>query len=309
MRVEIICLYYNCSKVIYFSDFKIKKEIAMKISVVTVCKNAEKTIENTLLSIYSQAYKNIEHIVIDGGSTDSTLEILAKYKDKITTLVSEPDTGIYNAMNKAIKLVKGDIVYFLNATDSLYDENVLEKVASEFEKHPDLELLWGDVQFVNNGEDIHVATFEDINVKSDLLYRNPCHQVIFYKSELFIKNGVYKENFSIYADYDFNIRMLVHENVKCKYLPEVLARFALGGVSTGINEQVKLKLKEERKNIIKENFGNNLYYKLDRFFTNFLGTPTKALKKSKIWNLGFNAYDKILQTIFKKQLTLNKIDD
>ena len=97
----------------------------MKISIITVVKNAEKTIENTILSVLNQTYKNIELIIIDGVSTDGTLDIINKYKDKISYFISEPDTGVYNAMNKGIKAATGDIFYFLNANDSLYDDKVL----------------------------------------------------------------------------------------------------------------------------------------------------------------------------------------
>lgn len=272
----------------------------MKISVITVCKNAANTIENSLLSLYSQTYENIEHIVIDGVSTDGTLELLSKYKDKISTLISEPDTGIYNAMNKGIKFATGDIVYFLNATDALYDENVFEKAIKEFKNNPDLELLWGDVQFVENNKDIRIARFDKLKFKGDLIHNNPCHQVIFYKNDIFKKCGDYNENLPIYADYDFNVRVLVSHSAKCKYIPEVLARFELGGISTSSEEKIKIRQKQERKDIYKEHFSKNIYFQLDNFFTKVFGTPTKYFKESKLIN-------KILQAIFKENLMLNKI--
>lgn len=280
----------------------------MKISIITVCKNAIDTIEDTLSSLYEQSYKNIEHIVIDGVSTDGTLELLSKYKDKISILVSEPDTGIYNAMNKGIKLATGDIVYFLNATDSLYDKNVFEKVVNEFETHPDLELLWGDVQFVENNEDIRIAKFDNINIKSDLIYNNPCHQVIFYKNDVYKKFGGYDEKFPIYADYEFNSKMLVHNDVKCKYIPETLARFELGGISTSSDEKIKQRQLKERKDIYKQIFSNNINFKLDKFFTKIFGTATRAVKKTLLWKKLFNINDNISQTMFKKRLSLNFVD-
>lgn len=279
----------------------------MKISVITVCKNAVNTIENSLLSLYNQTYKDIEHIVIDGVSTDGTLELLSKYKDKIYKLVSEPDTGIYNAMNKGIKFATGDIVYFLNATDSLYDEYVFEKVVKEFESQPDLEFLWGDVQFVEAKKDIRVARFNNIKFKGDLIHNNPCHQVIFYKNNIFKKCGDYNENLPIYADYDFNVRVLVPYNARCKYIPEILARFELGGISTSSEEKIKLRQKQERKDIYKEHFSKNIHFQLDTFFTKVFGTPTKYFKTSKLMNKLFNLYDKTLQVIFKESLMLNKV--
>lgn len=280
----------------------------MKLSIITICKNAEESIEKTLLSIYSQTYKNIEHIVIDGASTDKTLEILEKYKDKISILVSEPDTGIYNAMNKALKFVTGDIVYFLNATDALYGENVLEKVVQEFEKHPDLEFLWGDIQFVENNKDIRTATFEDIKVKSDLIYRNPCHQCIFYKNELFVKHGKYNEEITLYADYDLNVRMLVKHNSRCKYITEILARFELGGFSTVTNEKTRLMQKKDRNEVFNQHFKQNINFRLDNFFTKIFGTITCKIKKSSLWKNFFKLYDKLLQVCFKQRLSLNFVD-
>lgn len=270
----------------------------MKISVITVCRNAAKTIEETLSTLYSQTYKDIEHIVIDGVSTDGTLEILSKYKENISILVSEPDTGIYNAMNKGIKLATGDVVYFLNATDSLYDNNVLENAANEFKKHPDLEFLWGDVQFVENDKDVRVATFENIKIKSDLIYNNPCHQSIFYKNNVFKKYGCYDETLPIYADYEFNARVLVLENVRCKYIPKVLSRFELGGVSTALDEKIKSRQKAERKEIYSRIFGHNINFTLDNFFTKTFGTITRNVKKTKLW-----------KNLFGKRLSLNLISD
>ena len=111
------------------------------VSVIIPAYNAEKYLSETIESVINQTYKNIEHIVIDGVSTDGTLDVINKYTDSITHFVSEPDTGIYNAMNKGLKYVTGDIVYFLNATDSLYDEKIFEKVVNEFEKHSYLEMI------------------------------------------------------------------------------------------------------------------------------------------------------------------------
>jgi len=281
----------------------------MKISVITVCKNAAETIEETLSSLYKQSYQNIEHIVIDGGSNDGTLEILSKYKEDISILLSEPDTGIYNAMNKAIKLITGDIVYFLNANDSLYDENVLEKVVKEFQKHPDLGLLWGDVQFTENNEDVRVARFDNIKTKSDLIYNNPCHQVIFYSNDVFKKYGGYDENLIIYADCDFNIKMLVHNNLRCKYIPEILARFELGGLSTSAYYKDKIMQKNEIRTIYENNFRNNLNFRMDKFFTKTFGSPTRVIKKTQLWKMLFKISDATAQLFFNERLSLNLINN
>lgn len=281
----------------------------MKISVITVCRNAVTTIERALLSLYGQTYQNIEHIVIDGVSTDGTLELLEKYKDKISVLVSESDTGIYNAMNKGIKHATGDIVYFLNATDCLYDTMVFEKAVAEFNKYPDLEFLWGDVQFVENNENVRIATFGNIKIKNDLIYNNPCHQSIFYKNDVFKRYGGYDESLPIYADCDYNLKILIEHDVKCKYIPEVLSKFELGGVSTSSDEKIRLRRKNEQKEIYKRYFSKNLDSVLDKFFTKTFGTITRAVKKTKSWDLTFNFLDKTSQIMLKKRLSLNLVKD
>ena len=267
----------------------------MKISIITVCKNAVDSIEDTLLSLYGQTYNNIEHIVIDGASTDGTLEILNKYQDKIAYFVSESDSGIYNAMNKGIKAATGDFLYFLNATDSLYDETVFETIVKEFEQHKNLKILWGKVQFTEEKKDTSVLLYDDINFKSDFAYKNPCHQVIFYKNDIFKKYGGYDEEFPIYADYDFNLRMLAINNLECKYIPKFLARFELGGISTATDEinmeiQRKEKIKIHYKNLSSSLLFCGIYAneKISRFFMKFLGTPTRFVKKSTLWNKLFN---------------------
>jgi glycosyltransferase involved in cell wall biosynthesis len=285
-----------------------------KISVITVCKNAVGTIEKTLLSMYGQTYQNIENIVIDAVSTDGTLEILEKYKDKISVLVSEPDGGIYDAMNKGIKLATGDIIYFLNATDSLYDETIFETVVKEFEAHSDLRILWGKVQFTEESEDTSFLLYDDINFKSDFLYKNPCHQVVFYKKDVFDEYGEYDKKYPIYADYDFNMRMLVVNNVRCKYIPKFLARFELGGISTLDDEENKKIQDREHRRIRFQNLSisplfQSIYIigELDKFFMRYFGTPAKAIKRTKLWKKFFNKTDGIFVVYFAKTFSLNMI--
>ncbi|MEM5831420.1 MAG: glycosyltransferase family 2 protein, partial [Candidatus Aenigmatarchaeota archaeon] len=115
----------------------------MKISIITPSFNSEKTIEETIKSVLSQTYNDIEYLIIDGGSRDRTLEIVDKYKDKISKIVSEPDKGIYDGMNKGIKLATGEIVGILNSDDLYFDESVIENVMKAF-KENQIDCLWGD---------------------------------------------------------------------------------------------------------------------------------------------------------------------
>ena len=201
----------------------------MKISIITACYNETGTIEKTFQSIFSQTYKNIESIVIDGGSTDGTLDIIEKYRNKITYFVSEPDEGIYNAMNKGIKASSGEVLYFLNANDTLYSDDVIEAVANSFKKgNPDF--VYGNLCFLETDK-LPKIRFQKQNLKENLLLSSPVwHPASFYKRNLFDKFGLYDENFRIAADHDFNMRILRDKKTKTFYLNKTIANFNMTGL-------------------------------------------------------------------------------
>jgi glycosyltransferase involved in cell wall biosynthesis len=162
----------------------------MKVSVICVCFNAQNTIEDSIKSVLNQTYQNIEYIVIDGASTDKTLEIIEKYKDKIDYFVSEPDSGIFNAMNKGIKAATGDILYFLNSNDYIFDEKVIEAVAGFFNK-TNSDIVFGNMSFIeNNGIEKERRIYADVD-KLFFINECVCHQGIFYKRAVFDKCGLY----------------------------------------------------------------------------------------------------------------------
>ena len=152
-----------------------------KVSVITVCYNAEKTIEGTILSTLSQSYTNLEYIVIDGQSTDGTRNLFDKYKDRIHKILSERDEGTYDAMNKGIRISTGDILYFLNSDDRLYDKNVIQKVVEKFNQDDTVEMVRGKVQFINIPEQEQVIfqdhRFGELNDRKDVFTKlNYSHQ-------------------------------------------------------------------------------------------------------------------------------------
>ncbi len=207
---------------------------SIKISVLTVCLNAAETIENTLKSILSQTYSNIELVVVDGASSDGTVDILKKYANKIACLISEPDTGIYSAMNKAIGKATGDYLIFMNANDSFYNDNVVQIVVDQIEKNPKAEFFYGDANYIDiNRQSSHIVSYGKYNIKkNDFFYSNNVnHQVIFYKKNLFVKFGNYDETYKILADWDFNTRSLKGTDIVVQYIPLVIANFQLGGLS------------------------------------------------------------------------------
>lgn len=246
----------------------------MKISIITVCKNTKETLQETFESIFSQTYQNFELVVIDGGSTDGTLDIIEKNRDKIACFVSEPDTGVYNAMNKGIKAATGDILYFLNANDSLCDNDVFKKIVPYFQGEGNLDLLYGNIKYTRDKNVCGICKHNDFRSVLTFLDRNICHQAIFYNSQVFKKYGPYDETYKIFADYEYNVKLFVKHRIKAKYIDLFIACFETDGLSYN-----KAALEEEFRRIYDEYFKNNKIHKIDRFFMKFFGSPYKALKK------------------------------
>src|SRR5574344_746109 len=236
-----------------------------KISVITICKNEEKRIEKTILSVLNQTYKNIEIIVMDGVSTDLTLKILEKYEDKIK-LISKPDNGIYSAMNEAIKLTSGDFIYFFFFFDELFDAFVFERVSESLLANPNAKILYGNTQFYeNNGKNSYISRVQDY--KTIFLFDkiNLNHQSIFYSKYLFDKHSGYDLSFKLLADMDFNVKMLVEYKYDAICLPIVIAKYELGGVSANFLIYQKEYKKIQKKYFFKYFFAHFLLY-----FCNFL---------------------------------------
>lgn len=205
----------------------------MKISIITVCYNAENTIERTIKSVLTQDYKNIEYILIDGQSTDNTMEIVSKYKKDIDILITEKDNGIYDAINKGILVSTGEIVGLVNADDELYDSNVISKVAKKFINSNNLDSIIGDIVFQGDSNKIiRKYTSRGWTVNQFSWGFMPPHPSFYCKRENFIKFGLYNTSFKIGADFELLIRFLKINNVNFCYLPFVLVKMKMGGVST-----------------------------------------------------------------------------
>lgn len=213
----------------------------MKISIITVCYNAENTIEETIKSVLKQTYNNIEYIVVDGLSSDNTTQIIQKYNDKISCFISEKDTGIFNAMNKGIKAATGDVLYFLNANDLLYDENIIETIINFFKNKKKASIVFGDIYYYTNPTSKDFTDFftpDTLSIQSKFNSKytlwDDCinHQSIFYKKDVFDKCGLYPEERPMSGDYEFNVISMVKNNIKPYYIPITIAKFELGGFST-----------------------------------------------------------------------------
>lgn len=185
----------------------------IKFSIITVCYNSEQTIQKTLQSIKDQTYKNIEYIIIDGGSTDSTLAIINKYKDIVDILVSEPDNGIYDAMNKGLKLATGDYIGFLNS-DDYYSQDIFEEYSLALVKK-DYDFIYSDSIFFDNKKS-WIAKGIDFGTKKFFNHSNCyqpfCHQTLYIKRYVYNHLGFFDTSFNIAADYDFFLRMIQSKN-------------------------------------------------------------------------------------------------
>lgn len=204
-----------------------------KISIITVSYNSQSTIKHTIDSVSSQTYKNKEYILVDGASKDWTLDILDFKKDEIDNFVSEPDDGIYDAMNKGIKAATGDIVGILNSDDFYYNQDVLSKVAKVFEE-TNSDCLYGDLIFVNKGDARKIVRYW----KSGKFEKNHMtkgwmlpHPTFFVKKEIYQKFGLYNTSLKSAADYEMILRLLHKEKIVVEYIPEILIKMRVGGES------------------------------------------------------------------------------
>lgn len=198
------------------------------VSIVTVCLNSEKTIERTIKSVINQTYSNIEYIIIDGKSTDGTLEIIRKYENMFKgriKVVSEEDNGLYDAMNKGIRMAKGEIIGLLNS-DDWYEENAIELVMNKYPLCSEC-IIYGMLRKYK-GDKIHSIEI----LHSDFLEtQGMCHSSCFISRKAYEVNGLYDTKFKIASDFDLLIRMK-RNNVEYIPIYEVLTNFTLGGASS-----------------------------------------------------------------------------
>ena len=204
----------------------------MKISLITATYNSEKNISDCLKSVAAQSFQNIEHIVIDGGSTDNTANIVKSFPT-ISKWISEPDNGIYDAMNKGINVATGDIIGTLNSDDSFFNHNVLKRIANAFMNNPEIECLYGNLVFMNDDNKI-VRRWKSKEFYHGLFAKSwsPAHPTFYCRKEVFEKYGVYKTDYKIAADVEFMLRVMELNKAKSYYMDELMVRMSIGGIST-----------------------------------------------------------------------------
>ena len=215
----------------------------LKVSLITISYNSSKTIYNTLKSVEKQSYKNVEHIIVDGKSTDNTLEICDSFPH-INKIISEKDEGVYDAFNKGIEFAKGDIIGFLNSDDVYYDEDSLNHIVKNFDSKTDC--VFGNLQYVNlKGRVVrnwNSKIFRKGNFKKAWM---PAHPTFYCRKNIYEKYGVYNPKYKIAGDFELMLRMLEKKRVKSKFIDRILVKMLSGGISNkGINSKMQI-LKEE----------------------------------------------------------------
>jgi len=216
----------------------------VKVSIITVCFNSAETIADTLKSLASQSYKNIEHIIVDGGSSDRTLEVIEANRCEHTKVISEPDEGLYDAMNKGIKLATGDIVGILNSDDFFESDDVVAAVVGTFLQTPECDLVFGDVVFVDQDDLSKVTRYYGAQHFKPWKLRfgwMPPHPATFVRRSAYEAAGMYRLDMYISADYEMFVRWLLKAHLRWKCLDKVLVRMRSGGVSTsGVRSSITL---------------------------------------------------------------------
>lgn len=226
----------------------------MRISVITICLNSAKTISTALRSVRQQTYREIEHIVIDGGSKDNTLAVVETEGSHVAKLISETDNGIYDAMNKGVRLATGDVVAFLNADDYYKDVNVLARVATVMQAEQ-LDALYGDVEFFrSNQKDIVIRRYNSGRFSVARLSWGwmPAHPALFVRRDLFERFGMFHIDYRIAGDFEFIARVFKHRELRHRHLSESLVRMQLGGISTS-GWMATLQLNQEMMRACREN--------------------------------------------------------
>lgn len=213
-----------------------------RLSIITICRNDATGLKKTIRSLRDQSYRDFEFIIVDGASEDETLNIITENKSMITHWISEPDTGIYNAQNKGVKMTQGDYCLFLNSGDYLADENVIKKFMSV---ETQAEIIYGDMIVENKIGSREIkkspSKIRSLHMLKDTLR----HPVSFIKRNLFDTFGYYDENFRIVADYEFFVRVIIRNSVSLYYLNFPVSVFDLSGVSSG--KDTRMQLISERK--------------------------------------------------------------
>lgn len=205
----------------------------MKVSIITVTFNSAATLADTLRSVAGQTWQDTEHIIVDGASTDDTMSIVRRHSDKVAKVVSEPDRGVYDAMNKGLALSTGDIVGFLNADDMYASENALDQVVKAF-SNPDVDACYADLVYVDRKDTSKVRRAWKSQVFTPWLFSNgwmPPHPTFFARRKVFKEYGYFDLSYRFAADFELMMRFLEVARIRTLYIPQVMVKMRAGGLT------------------------------------------------------------------------------
>ncbi|CAM3419413.1 glycosyltransferase family 2 protein [Flavobacterium chungbukense] len=221
----------------------------MRVTIITVCYNRKNTIEKAIQSVLAQNYNDVEYIIIDGNSTDGTKEIIDTYKDQVSKYISEPDKGMYDAINKGLKLATGDVIGLMHSDDEFYDKDVIARIASRFENEKHIDGIYGDGVYVSNDQKERLirnrigGVFSIKRLKKGWL---PLHPTVYLKKDIIDKHGLYNLDFKIASDTEFLLRYLYKYEIKMSYIDSYLVKMRMGGMSTSFKRAFEV-LQEDYK--------------------------------------------------------------
>ena len=246
----------------------------MKVSIITATFNSDQNIQRTIDSVAGQDYTDIEHIIIDGGSTDNTLQIIASNKHKISAFITEKDKGIYDALNKGIRLATGDVIGFLNSDDVFTNKHVISRVVNCL-KIKKSDVIYGNLVYQSKEEENKkTIRYWRSNVYSPGCLKwgwMPPHPTVYCKREIYQKWGLYDDKFKISADYDFILRIFKEPSVSKSFLPTIMVKMDVGGASNKSVKNILQKSFEDFKAIHRNGTGNilTLFFKNIRKLNQF----------------------------------------
>lgn len=244
----------------------------MKISLITVTYNSSKTLKTTLESILNQLHTDYEYIVVDGASKDNTVALLKEYEPKFKNnikWISEPDKGLYDAMNKGIRMATGDVIGVLNSDDFFTSNDILRQVSEALEKNKNLDAVYGDIHFVNPDNLEKCIRYYSSKVFKRGLMRlgfMPAHPSFYMRKACFEKYGLYKTDYKIAADFEYLLRVIFKHKIRTQYIPVDMVTMRTGGASTsGLKSHMKI-MKEHLKAFRENGIYTNVFLLSLRYF-------------------------------------------
>lgn len=211
----------------------------MKVTIITACYNRAGTIRNAIESVLEQTYPDIEYIVVDGGSTDGTREIINRYRDHISKVIFKPDRGMYEGLNNGIREATGDLIALCHSDDRIYDKYTVERIVQELEKHPEAGMVYANGIYVAPESGKIVRIWKSEKVRPWLLRCGwlPLHTTCYVRREVYERYGLYDESYRIAADTKFLFNILYKHRIRAIFLPHFVVRMQIGGASTDVNRQ------------------------------------------------------------------------